>query len=161
MGSAQVAWYSNHVPHSFRQAPEPGRAAPSHNGRLATVGPGVVATLHFLGPEAVPERRDAASTVSRDTVRLLAELFQLEAQLAGVSTPVTAALREDGFWESGFGVIARHLNEYFGGEARYAAFPRLSSQPLETVAAAVADLFGARLTWARDLRDDPRPSRRR
>jgi len=62
---------------------------------------------------------------------------------------VTAEFREDGFWDSGFDVVARHLNEYFGGEARYGAFPWLSSEPLHTVAAAVGGLFGARVSWAR------------
>jgi len=85
---------------------------------------------------------------------LLVRVFALEAQLAGTDAPVTAALREDGFWDSGLEVVARHLNQYFGGDARYEAFPRLSSEPLEAVAAAVAGLFGARVTWARGSRDD-------
>ena len=68
---------------------------------------------------------------------------------------MTAEFREDGFWDCGLEVVARHLNEYFGGEARYATFPRLSSEPLHTVAAAVAGLFGARVTWARGLPSSP------
>ena len=108
--------------------------------------PGVVATLHFFGPDAVPEPAHVKSAVRPDTVRLLAAVFVLEAQLAGAVMPVTATLREDGFWDSGLQVVARHLNEYFGGDARFAAFPWLSLQPVETAAAAVAGLFGARVT---------------
>jgi hypothetical protein len=118
-------------------------------GEHTPTGPRVVATLHFLGPDAVPERPHVASALSPETVRLLAQVFALEAQLAGTATPVTAEFREDGFWDSGFDVVARHLNEYFGGEARYGAFPWLSSEPLHTVAAAVGGLFGARVSWAR------------
>ena len=116
--------------------------------------PGIVATLHFFGADAVPEPPHVTSAVHPDTVRLLARVFALEAQLAGTATPVTAALREDGFWDSWLQAVARHLNKYFGGDARYAAFPWLSGEPLQTAAAAVAALFGARVTWAHGSRDD-------
>ena len=148
------------VPHGLSQSSRArtGALRAGPNGRHAPVRPGVVATLHFPGPDAVPEPPRVTTSVPPDTVRLLARVFALEAQLAGSVTAVTAALREDGFWDSGLLVVARHLNEYFGGDARYAAFPWLSQEPLETAAAAVAALFGARVTWARRSSEEP-PSR--
>jgi hypothetical protein len=95
-----------------------------------------------------------SSTVSPETVRLLAESFALEARLAGVAT-VVAMLREDAFWESPLPCAARSLNAYFGGEARLAAFPALAPEPLGLVAQAVAELFGAQVTLASDPGGEP------
>jgi hypothetical protein len=114
------------------------------------VGPRLVATLQFPPSTPVPERAPrVSSTVSPETVRLLAEIFALEARLAQTES-VVAAFREDGFWESPLPEVARLLNAYFGGEARFAAFPSLASEPLEPVAQAVAELFGAQVTFAND-----------
>ena len=140
------------MPH--RRSPSQTTRPTRPNGGHASAGARVVATLHFLGPDAVPERAHVASAVSRETVLLLAQVFALEAQLAGTATPVTAEFREDGFWDCGLEVVARHLNEYFGGEARYDAFPWLSSEPLTILAAAVASLFGAHVTWAHGSPDE-------
>lgn len=138
----------------LRRRPKQSTSPARPNARDAAAGPRVVATLRFPGPEAIPEHPSVASAVRRETVRLLAEVFALEAQLAGTGTPVTAKLREDGFWDCGLDVVARHLNEYFGGEARYDAFPWLSSEPLTILAAAVASLFGAHVTWAHGSPDE-------
>jgi hypothetical protein len=114
------------------------------------VGPRLVASLQFPAAAQVRERAPGvSSTVSPETVRLLAEIFALEARLAHAGS-VVATFREDGFWASPLPEVARLLNAYFGGEARFVAFPSLASQPLERVAHAVADLFGGQVTFDKD-----------
>jgi hypothetical protein len=118
--------------------------------------PRVIATVHF--PARGDPRADAApiaSTIHPETVSLLADMFALEAEVAGARRLVAAVYLEDRTWRSHVSGIARLLNTYFGRDTWHHAFPTLAAEPAGLVAHAVAQLFGARVTWGRDSHGDP------
>ena len=109
--------------------------------------PNVIATLHFppagepyFWPTSTP------SLMEREKVQLLAGLFELEARLAHAAALAAAVYRDDGRWDSHFPGTAELLNRYFGPKTYHTTFPSLASGTAG-FAQAVAELFGARITW--------------
>src|SRR5574338_157060 len=123
--------------------------------RRTSMPPRVVATLHFSS-ERPPRAAEppAGTTVRPETVELLVQMFALETRLAGAGDLIAAVYRDDGTWHSHVAGVADLLNRYFGPAARYVAFPTLPVEPPDLIVHSVADLFGARVTWARAADDD-------
>jgi hypothetical protein len=109
--------------------------------------PNVIATLHFPPagePYAWPT--STPSSMEREKVQLLAHLFELEASLAHAAALAAAVYRDDGRWDSHLPGTAELLNRYFGPKTYHSTFPSLASGTAG-FAQAVAELFGARITW--------------
>ena len=109
--------------------------------------PNVIATLHFppagelyFWPTSTP------SLMEREKVQLLARLFELEANLAHAAALAAAVYRDDGRWYSHLPGTAELLNRYFGPKTHHTTFPSLAPRTAG-FAQAVAELFGARITW--------------